>query len=464
MRSLRCWFIRSGNRQTDAEFTDLVNWDLSRDGDGRLVVDGIDAPQIVQRFGTPALIVNSARLERDAKDILSAIANAPGGSKVLYSYKTNCIPGILAELHKMGVGAEVISPYELWLAEKLGVPGNMIVYNGVAKDEASIARAIKLGVVAINVDNLEEIERIWSVAKKLGKRVNIGVRLGLSEDTQFGLDVATGEAFAGCRRISQLQDYLNMSCVHFNVTSNARSAELHKRCTLEALDFIRKLNTKLQLKVEYLDVGGGFGTPTTKNMSGFEYGLYRLFGLLPKPPPITDFQPIDVSIKEIVNAMVGYAERYRLEVPKLIIEPGRFITSRAEFLLTKVHALKKKADGKIFAISDAGRLSVAFPCDFEYHQVFIANRDEKGDRINYQIMGRVCTSADWLMKNKNMPELKAGDILAVMDAGAYFSSYSMNFAYQRPPIVVIGEGETRIIRREETFEHLVAMDSHWCEN
>jgi diaminopimelate decarboxylase len=145
-------------------------------------------------------------------------------------------------------------------------------------------------------------------------------------------------------------------------------------------------------------------------------------------------------------------------VPKILIEPGRFITSRAEFLLAKVLTVKNKADGTRFAITNAGRLSITFPLDFEYHEVFVAGRPSATLQTSYQVMGRICTSADWMFKNRLLPDLIPGDILAVMDAGAYFSSYSTDFAFPRPPITLVSEGKAEWIRQGETFEHLTAMD------
>ena len=121
-------------------------------------------------------------------------------------------------------------------------------------------------------------------------------------------------------------------------------------------------------------------------------------------------------------------------------------------------SIKSKKDGTQFALTDTGRLSLTFPCDFEYHEIFVANRPS--DKINqlYQIMGRICTSADWMFKNRYLPRLQPGDILSVMDAGAYFSSYSSNFAFPRSAIILVKDGKSQIIRKQETFEHLTAMD------
>lgn len=450
---------RSVKWQKESKLRDLRLWELEANRHGHISVDGVDTVELVRQYGSPLLTVNRKKLLNDAGGVLQAFKSAPPGSRILYSYKTNCVPGILKELHNMGIGAEVISPYELWLAESLGVKGEMVVYNGVNKTEESIERAVKMGILSINIDGLEEIDLIYRAAARLNKKANVGVRLGLARKSQFGLDVESGEAMEACARISALSDRLNLSCVHFNVTSNARWASTHRHYAEKALEFIGALKAKKGIKIAYLDIGGGFGVNTTKNMSGTEYGLYRLFGCLPQPPAPEDYQPADSFFSAIFESIRQSCERLRLEIPGVIIEPGRLVTSRSEFLLASVNSIKTRNDGAVFAITDAGRLSITFPCDFEYHEVFLANRPkDKMDRV-YQVMGRVCTSADWMFKNRCLPELKPGDVLAVMDAGAYFSSYSTNFAFPRPAIIMVSDGEARVLRPEEPFDHLTSMDS-----
>ena len=438
---------------------DLGLWGLDINGKGRLSVNGEDAVELVERFGSPLLVVNRKKLLQDVQRALSAFKCAPPGSRILYSYKTNCIPGILKELHGAGLGAEVISPYELWLAGKLGVRGEDIVYNGVDKTPESIEAALRMNILSINIDSADEVETIHAIADKLRVPARVGIRLGFSAKSQFGLDVPGGEAMKVCERIAALKWPLEFSCIHFNVTSNSRWATTHKYYAGQAVEFMAEMKAKTGLVAQYLDIGGGFGVETTKNMSGAEYGMYRLFGCLPEPPRPEDFQPIESFFSDIIEAIKTNCSRLKLEMPKIIIEPGRLITSKSEFLLTKVNTIKTRSDGTTYAMTGAGRLSITFPCDFEYHAAFVADRPQARPEKLYNVMGRVCTSADWMFKNRLLPRLNAGDVIAVMDAGAYFSSYSSNFAFQRPAIVMVSETGTSVLRRQESFEHLVAMDN-----
>src|SRR6266581_1984580 len=367
LRMSRSWQRKSGVR-------DLGLWDLELNSRGHLSVQGIDTLDLVSQFGSPLLVVNKRRLMSDVDALKKAFKRAPEGSKILYSYKTNCIPGILRSMHEAGIGAEVISPYELWLAEQLGVPGNMILYNGVDKSDSSLESAIRMGIMSINIDQVEEIDRICSAASRLNTKANVGIRLALSSRSQFGLDIESGEALDACRTIKALSQHLNFQCIHVHLTSNAKNASAHRAFATRALEFLRELKDTTGLSIPYLDIGGGFGVPTTKNMNGIEYGVYRVFGVLPKPPRLEDWQPVSEFMHELVSAIEETCARLHLEVPRLIVEPGRLITSRAEFLLASVRTTKRRTSGPLFAITDAGRLSLTFPCDFEYHEVFVAGR------------------------------------------------------------------------------------------
>ncbi len=450
--------LRSWKRQKNSLLRDVALWGAEVNAQGRMSIDGLDALTLVEQHGSPLLVVNKAQLMRDAQAVLDAFREAPRGSKVLYSYKTNCVPGILREIHGVGIGAEVISPYELWLAEQLGVPGDMIVYNGVGKTEESLRRAIERNILAINIDSMDEIDRIHRVASALRRKANVGIRLGFVPKSQFGLNVASGQAMEACRKVAERSEWLHFQGIHFNVTSNARWASTHLSYVEEAIKFMHEMKSATGLSTSYLDIGGGFGVETTKNMSSIEYGLYRVFDCLPSPPSPGEYQPPSSFLGDVIRAVTTRCDQLGLELPRMIIEPGRLITSKSEMLLARVNAIKPMGGGRKFAMTDAGRLSLTFPCDFEYHEVFVADRPCHDLDSLYHVMGRVCTSADWMFKNRALPELKPGDVLAVMDAGAYFSSYSSNFAFPRPEIVMVSGGKSISIRKSESFEHLTAMD------
>ena len=396
---------RSKVSQQNCSLEDLKYWGFTENDGETLFLDNVEVKKIIEKYSTPLLIVSSNVLNENIQHTKKAFGIAPEGSEILYSYKTNCVPGILKEIHKEDIGAEVISPYELWLAEKLEVPSEKIIYNGVDKSVKSIESAINLGILSINIDNIEEIEKVNYIAKRLSRTASIGLRIGISDDTQFGLDHKSPEVYEAVKIIKKNKN-LKLTCVHFHVTSNAKETSIYKNCSEIALKIIKHIKESFDIEIEYLDIGGGMGVKTTKNMNGIEYGLYRLFGILPKSPEIKSHVHIGKFFADIIDFQKNYCKNYSIKFPKIIIEPGRLITSSAETLITTVKSIKTKNNGKTYAITDAGRLSTTFPCDFEYHKVFVLNKTHEIRNKLYNVMGRVCTSADWTFKNIYLPELK----------------------------------------------------------
>lgn len=434
----------------------LSLWGVTDEG-GVLAVGGMPCTQLARDYGTPLLVVDAAALLRRVRDVQAVLNEVLPGAMLTYSYKTNCIPGILRMLHDAGVGAEVISPYEYWLSESLGVDGGQVVYNGVDKSRESIARAVARGTL-VNIDSRDEIDVVLAEAREQRRTARVGLRLALNRSAQFGLDPEGGDLAHVVRNCLDAPDHADLMALHFNVTSNARHSGYHTRCLSRALDVMSWLAREHGVRIRLLDVGGGFGVETSKNMSGVEYGLYRLFGVQPGAAWMDPFQDFRLYLRDLADTLRAFCTQNDLPVPGVCIEPGRLLTSKAELLLTQVKAVKERPGAEPFAITDAGRLSQAFPCDFEWHEAFLASDLRRPPSRPYTVTGRVCTRSDWLYRGKLLPELASGDVLAVMDAGAYFSSYAMNFAFPRAAVVAVEEGTARVLRRREDFRHLVGMD------
>ncbi|MEN8258771.1 MAG: hypothetical protein ABFS09_12985 [Thermodesulfobacteriota bacterium] len=429
--------------------------------DNHLALGNVLLADLAKQHGTPLMVFNRERLLDDAGSIKSALEKKMSGSMVLYSYKTTPIPGVLEELHAAGLGAEVISPYELWLACKLGVPGEKIVYNGVNKDSDSLVQAVQHGVLAINVDALEEVAALRQVVEQVGRKANVGIRLAMNENSQFGLSLKSGEAFEVAKLLASDTKNFNFNCIHFNATSGARNSQTHIRYVRKALDFMKALQAETQTAVPYLDIGGGIGVPTSKQFSGLEFVFSRALQLLPIPPDTENFEEIESFVDNVGGQIEKRCQALQMPVPKIIIEPGRFVTSRAGILLTQIRSRKERDKDVTFLIGEAGKLNLTLPMDFQYHEIFDVKRAHARRAKSFSIVGRVCTSADWTARMKLLPsDLRQGDILAIMDAGAYFTAFSNSFAFPRPPVIMVDkEGAVKEIRRRETFADMLGCDT-----
>ena len=433
-------------------------WDCEVSPSGHLILDGVDLVDLVKKYGSPVLCVSRRKLSDDANRFLKAATAFGTGTKPVYSYKTNCVPGVLKELHRLGFGAEVISPYELWLADKLGVPGADIIVNGVNKTQSFISEAVRLQVASINIDSPSELPLISSASRTHGKRAKVSLRIKHDQGSHFGVDVQNGEAMAVAELIRRQPDEFEFVGLHTHAVAPHNNHSAHASRVTHTLRFASQLATTLGMDTRTLNIGGGYLVPTVKIMSRWEYARQRLLSTPPHPPDPTEAMPIERNLQHLQDLIATYCRNHGLPLPQVFLEPGRTVTSQSHVLLTSVHSLKVTTIGPAFAMTDAGKLLTAYPCDYEYHQIFVANRMRDEVCEIYDLMGRLCTPTDWLAKRRWLPKLASGDVLAVMDAGAYFTSHATNFGFPRPMVLLLNNGSVTTVREEETYDHLVAMD------
>jgi diaminopimelate decarboxylase len=179
----------------------------------------------------------------------------------------------------------------------------------------------------------------------------------------------------------------------------------------------------------------------------------------PYLPPDADAAPsIELFIQKIVAKVKKKCAEYRLELPVIIIEPGRAITGNAQILLSRIGDLKTGKDGYQIALTDAG-INLTHPMSWEYHEIFAANKMNDEYNQFYGIAGPICTPMDLFVKNKQLPLLEVGDILSIMDAGAYFTSFSTNFSFPKPAVLMVAEGKSWVIREKEKYEDMTQLDN-----
>lgn len=428
-------------------------WGLSSETSGTLSLEGVELSRLVTDHGSPLHVVSASRLRSNARRFT---AGSPA-VEIFYSYKTNPVPGVLQELHRAGVGAEVISEYELWLALRLGVPPSKIVYNGPAKSEASVRRAIALGIELLNVNHREELPVLARLATELGRRPRVGIRVTLGGWAgQFGTPAAGGKA------LSVFEDALGMGCLDVTALHVHRGGMIHSEGEaseyLDAvLGFADELRERLGLKLTILDIGGSLASPSVRSLSERELRLNRTFLRELQPP-----QPqASLGIEGYLGLLQGrVTEHFRLKgeaAPRVFLEPGRSLTSDAQMLLSSVLSVKHD-DERTFAILDAG-INLAESCRSEYHQLLPVSRYTAAPTKTYALAGPICTPGDTLRWAVRLPELSCGDTLAIMDTGAYFVPFATSFSFPRPGVVMVDQGNVSTLRRAETFEDLVAYDS-----
>jgi diaminopimelate decarboxylase len=437
----------------------LSNWSLTRDGEGHLALRGAALEGLMDRFGSPLHVVDALQLEDNAARFLLKPEGASAPCEVFYSYKTNPVPGVLQMLHAQGIGAEATSPYELWLAMRLGVEPESIIYNEPAKSEASMREAIALGAGLVNLNARQEIAPFAAMARQLERRPRVGIRVAVPQSIsgQFGERIDDGSALRAFALALQQSD-LDVVALHAHL-----NGELTTRAQLEAfldavLAFADTLHARLGLDLEIIDLGGNLCCPTITHRgargrrfalaTGVDVSLYGGNGAL----------TIDEYVREVclrVDAHFAAAKRPR---PRVFLEPGRAMTASSQLLLCRVSQLRDTdASGITTAVLDAG-LNVAEALRAERHQVFVLRERAERARSLYRLAGPTCTLGDLMVPGCELDGLALGDALAIMDCGAYCVPYSTCFSFPRPGVVAVRSGAAMVLRRAETFDDLIALD------
>ncbi|MCC7549083.1 MAG: hypothetical protein IT532_15080 [Burkholderiales bacterium] len=433
-------------------------WDMTVSDVGELCWEGNSLAALAERFGTPLYVVSRARLERDYREFLGAFTALYPKVEIGCSYKTNPLPGVIRAMHEIGASAEVISHFELWLALRLGMPGERIIMNGPAKTDKALELAVSNGVRLINVDNPDEIATIERLAAKYGRRQEVGVRVVTSVgwSAQFGLRIGTGQAMEAFRRM-KAAPHLVPCALHAHLGTGIHDAGVYFTAVTEMLQFARRLRDELDVEMRYLDFGGGFGVPTVRPLSPTDRKLIDN-GFQVKPPREGLAPTTQEYAQGIIDRFSQYYDVASPQSPQIVFEPGRAMTSRAQCLLLSVLALKNGDRSSEYAILDGGK-NITIPLGYEYHEAFVANRMKETQTRRYSMFGPLCHPGDVLFKHRDFPKLVKGDLIAIMDAGAYFVPNQMNFSNPRPPAVMVSGSDVRVIRERETFEDIVRLDA-----
>ncbi len=396
--------------------------------------DGVSLARLARRFGSPLHVVGASCLRRNADAFLRVPRGAQRGCEVFYSYKTNPVPGALRVLHASGVGAEVISPFELWLARKLGVPSARIIVNGPAKTEAFLAEAVRSRVGLLNINHSEELEAVARVARRLGRRPAVGLRVVASGGWggHFGVPIEGGAALSVFARGLACKE-LRVTAIHSHFGAPLATRGILHVFLDELLGLADRLFDELGFNVPALDLGGSL-------------------------PLLSDGGSL--SVPGYVAAVVRRVERHYRQAgrprPRILLEPGRALTGDAQLLLASVVAVKQTPE-RDFLILDTG-MNLAEPLRHERHALSpVSAARRSGSRV-YTVVGPTCSPTDVLYPECRLPPMRPGDVVAIHDAGAYFVPSASSFSFPKPAVVMVEKGRPRVLRQAESFEDLIALD------
>jgi diaminopimelate decarboxylase len=403
--------------------------------DGELTCDGVPLSQIARAAGTPVYVYSAALVEENFRRFDAAFAPVP--HLVCYAAKANSNLTLLASLAALGAGADVVSGGELRACLESGFPAGRVVFSGVGKRADEIRFAVENGVLAINAESEREIEKIEAAGAESGRVARVALRVNPDIDAKSHPYISTGrrhnkfgvaigrapEIYDRARRFSHVRMTGLQSHIGSQILDPAPLAEAARDLAAVARALRRDGHP-----IETVDVGGGIG------LAG------------PGETPLTP--------EAYAAAVLPHLEGGEF---KILIEPGRAIVGPAGALLTEVLYLKESS-AKTFVITDAGMNDLLRPALYgAIHSVEAVPDDRmSGERITADVVGPICESSDFFLRDAPVARPEEGDLLAIRDVGAYGFAMASNYNFRgRPAEVWVEKGAFRVVRRREGFEDLV---------
>jgi diaminopimelate decarboxylase len=358
---------------------------------------------------------------------------------------------VLKLLAQLGAGFDVVSGGELAVAASVGFPAGRIYFHGNNKSEQELREALAYGVARIVVDNFHELQLLNGISQGRGIQQKVLLRLspGIDPHThaktttgtlenKFGVPLPTGQAEAAVRQALDMPG-LELVGLHVHLGSPVFEVEPYAEAVDTVLEFASRMRKSHGFEMAEFSPGGGFAVAYTPEQHAPEPAVYA--------------ETVTSTLREALW-------RYELPAPQLIVEPGRAIVARAAVALYTVGSSKEVPGVMRFVSVDGGMADNIRPALYESrYAALVANRVRDERRETVTVAGKYCESGDILMRDAELPPLEAGDVLAMPAAGAYALAMASNYNLSlRPPVVLVKDGEAKLMRRRETYEDLTVAD------
>ena len=408
--------------------------------DGELHAEDVPLSQIAAEIGTPFYCYSTATLERHFKVFSGAFEGTD--HLVCYAMKANSNQAVLKTLARLGAGMDVVSEGELRRARAAGVPASKITFSGVGKTEREMIYAIDEGILCFNVESEPELKQLSAVATARGKTAHVAIRVNPDIDAKTHHKISTGKSgdkfgipISRAREVyrdAAKLPGLKITGVDMHIGSQIVDLKPFDDAFALLADFVRELRGDGH-PIDHIDLGGGLGVPYREDN---------------EPPP----DP--AAYAAIVKKNTGGLDC------TLVFEPGRLIVANAGILVTSV-VFVKETEGKDFYIVDAAMNDLIRPTLYDaHHDIKPVKQAALGaERRVVDVVGPVCETGDYLAQARSLPHAKAGDLLAVMTAGAYGAVQAGTYN-SRPlvPEVLVKGDDYAVVRPRQSYDELIGLD------
>lgn len=416
--------------------------------DGKLFLRSFSLEELAEKFGTPLYVVDAEQIKERYTEVYKALSRYFKEFEVCYSYKANHSLSVVKLLANLGAGATVVSSLGLELALVSGVRPSKIVFDGPSKSSGELTQAISSKIGLINAESFEELSLINSIAEKLNCTANVGVRVNLNIQTKTHKKISTGllshkfgiSATDVIRLLPKIKKFKNINFIGLH--SHIGSQILNFEPFAKQARFLAKLYSRIikeyGIALSIIDLGGGLGVHYGAEDQKVSYEDYA---------------------RTVFNEIKNVVSKEEVNFPKIVVEPGRYIVADSSLMLTKINYVKKLGNKK-WLLVDAGMNDFIRVALYDaYHEIVPVRKLNKKFSEQYNIGGPVCESSDVFALNRKLPAMKSGDLLAILDVGAYGLSMASNYNVRSiPRTIMIWKDRVEVVRERESLEDLTKKE------
>lgn len=417
---------------------------------GQLVIGGCNVLELAEEHGTPVYVFDEETLRGRCRSFVNEFQKLYPASQVLYASKAYINPALAKIFQDEGLGLDVVSGGELAVVRQAGFPLEKVYFHGNNKTPQELSEALEQGIGRVVVDSFYELELLNRIASEAGKTQDILIRVspGIDPhthvytttgivDSKFGFSIETGDAAQAIRQALAATN-LRLKGLHFHLGSPIFELDPYRVATELVLKFAAGFREE-GLELEEFSPGGGFAIAYTRDQ---------------EPPTIAEYA------EAIVSTVQSTCDELGLPQPTLLIEPGRAIIGPAGVALYRIGAIKDIPGVRKYVSVDGGMGDNIRPALYQAaYEVVLAGKANQEPAEKVTIAGKYCESGDILATDIMLPKSQSGDIIAIPASGAYAPSMASNYNLNpRPPMVLVKDGRSRVIRRRESYQDLMLCD------
>ncbi|WP_251138946.1 diaminopimelate decarboxylase [Exiguobacterium sp. s142] len=415
------------------------------------MIEGVSVQELQATYGTPLYIMSEPELETRLGLVRSAFLDKYPNTYALYASKAMSIAAVYEKVMTAGLSIDVVSRGEMFVALHAGVPADRIHVHGSNKTVQDISFALENGITHFTIDNMREIGLLSGLAVKYDVDVDVLLRIvpqvvgGAHEaiqtggvDTKFGFPTHD-DTYLEAVRETLATERLHLKGIHCHVGSQIQEPTLFINTVKTMVNFIETIRRETGFTADVLNIGGGFGVAYLETDDPLDFAA---------------------TMTQVMDTLVSEVERFGLPLPKIGIEPGRWLVANAGATLYEVGTVKDVSGVRTYVSVDGGMTDNIRPAlyDAEY-DVIAATRMDEAKTLEAKIVGACCESGDIISNRSLIPPVEAGDLLLVKATGAYNFSMASNYNQMlRPAVVFVKDGTHRLVVRRQTLEDLVACE------